>query len=556
MKKVWIGALLAVLVIALSLAAFADAGPEITHQPSNIEAAVGETGAATVVAESSGELQYQWYYRSANGSAWQASGMSGAQTDTIRVPVLERRFGQQYKCVLTDEQGISVETDIIEVVNAERSSITISEQPGDIVARLGGYGTAAVTAEADTGAELRYKWYYKAVNSESWKASGFAGSDTPAITVQVTTARLGQQYKCVITTADGGRAETVPVQVVKAEPAGITIISEPTDITAGIGSEGTATVVAESAAPLSYKWYFKGVNKTSWQASGFAGCDTPTITVPVTTSRLGQQYKCVITTDEGVRVESRVVTVSEPDPCVITIEKQPGDIVAAIGKKGSATVTASSDLALSYKWYYKSVNSSSWQASGFAGCATDTITVPVTAARIGQQYKCVITAANGASKETDIITVREAAALSVEITRNPCSFVTLSGQPIQLDAAAKASAADGSEGQYEICYQWYRNDVAVEGATDSTLMILSLTQEDAGSYYCVASVNGVTATSKTGTVEVLELSELLDLGEPEEPQEPNELREPELTAQSLIDLPEETDRAEEALGTEEPDVLE
>lgn len=550
MKKVWIGALLAVLVIVLSLAAFAESGPEITQQPTNIEAAVGETGTATVVAESSGEIQYQWYYRAANASAWQESGMAGAQTDTIRVPVLERRFGQQYKCVLTDEQGVSVESNIVEVVNAARSTISISSQPGDIVAKLGDYGTATVTAEADSGAALSYKWYFKAVNSDSWQASGFTGCNTPTITVQVATARLGQQYKCVITTADGGRIETEPVRVVKAEPAGITIISEPTDIMAGIGKKGTATVLAESAAPLSYKWYFKGVNSTSWQASSFEGCDTATITVPVTTARLGQQYKCVITTDEGVRVETRAVTVSEPDPSVIVIEKQPGDIVAAIGKKGSATVTASSELALSYQWYYKSVNATAWRASGFAGCATDTITVPVIASRVGQQYKCVITAANGASKETDIVTVREAAALSVEITRNPCSFVMLSGQPIQMDVSAKVSEADGNEGQYDIQYQWYRDDVALAGATDSTLMILSLTQEDAGSYYCVASVNGVAATSKTGTVEVLELSELLDLGEQEEP---SELREPEPPAeQSMIDLPETS----EALSLEEPAPLE
>ena len=430
MKKVWIGVILAALVLGLSLFVFADAGIEITAQPTDIEASIGETGTATVTAEADGDISYQWYYCTANGSVWQESGMPGAQSDTIRVQVTQKRLGQKYKCVLTDEKGESVETAVIAVVNADRTRIVIDGQPDDIVAKLNSKGSATVAAHAEPEAELRYQWYFQAVGSEAW------------------------------------------------------------------------------------------------QVSGMEGCDTPTVTVPVIQKRLGQQYKCVITTADGGREETRAITLCEPDPDVIRILQQPADIVGDFGSRGSATVAAESDLELSYQWYFKGRNSTVWKPSGFTGNDTATIIVPaITEARINQQYKCVITASNGATKETEPIRILKTPDLTLTVTQNPNSFVVLEGQPILLSVAAKVE----EEGDYEFSYQWYQNDEALEGADKSELVFLSVEEENAGSYRCVVSVNGVTAESRTGTVEVLDLDELLGTSEPDEAKEPElpaEMEEP------------------------------
>ena len=619
MKKGWIGVIAAVLVLVLSFGAFADAGIEIVRQPTDITASIGETGTATVEATSEGDIQYQWYYRTVNSSVWEASGMTGADTDTIRVEVLQRRLGQEYKCVLTDEAGESVETEIVRVVNADRSEIVIVTPPEDIRAKLGENGAATVAAESE--AELSYQWYFKTVGTDEWKPSGFEGCKTATITVPVTKARIGQQYKCVITTEDGGRVETEPVSVLGPEPSKIVIVTPPEDVRAKIGETGAATVAAESEAELSYQWYFKTVGTDEWKPSGFEGCKTATITVPVTKARIGQQYKCVITTEDGGRVETEPVSVLEPEPSrivivtppedirakigetgaatveaeseaalsyewyfktvgtdvwrpsgfegcktntvtvpvtaarigqqykcvittadggrmetepvsvleppktVITIVKQPEDVRANVGSSGTATVQAESDALLSYQWYFKSVGSDMWQASGFEGCKTDTITVPVLAYRIGQQYKCVITAPDGTKVETKVITVREAPTLELSVTRNPDSYIVLKGQPIQLDVSAKAEALDGGSGEYDLEYQWYRDGEPVEGANESELVILSVKSEDAGSYYCLVTADGETASSRIGTVEVITLetpdeaddsAELMELNEAED----------------------------------------
>ena len=133
--------------------------------------------------------------------------------------------------------------------------------------------------------------------------------------------------------------------------------------------------------------------------------------------------------------------------------------------------------------------------------------MPVAKARLGQQYKCVITTADGGRVETEPVKVCEPPTVTLTVTANPNSFVVLKGQPIQLGTAAKAEPVDGGSADVEISYQWYRDDAAIEGATDSELVLLSVEPEDAGTYYCVVSAGNVTAVSRTGTVDVIELEE-------------------------------------------------
>ncbi|MCD7922035.1 MAG: hypothetical protein LUG27_06315, partial [Clostridiales bacterium] len=48
---------------------------------------------------------YQWQYLNAGASTWRDSGMAGADTATVSVPITDARDGQQYRCVVTDEDG-------------------------------------------------------------------------------------------------------------------------------------------------------------------------------------------------------------------------------------------------------------------------------------------------------------------------------------------------------------------------------------------------------------------------------------------------------------------
>ncbi len=503
MKKRMISGLLLALVLVLVLGISANAAGEIriVKEPTDITAQLGKTGTATVEAEADSELSYQWYFKSVNGTTWKVSGMSGAKTATISVPVTQARLGQEYKCVITSADGGQVETVAVKVANAAPSEITIDAQPADITAELGKTGSATVTASANSGAELRYQWYFKSVNGTEWKASGMTGAKTATVSVPVTAARLGQAYKCVLTTADGGRAETEAVKVAKAAPTEITITGQPEAMLARLGQNATATVEATAAngAALSYQWYFKSANGTEWKVSGMTGAKTATVTVPVTQARIGQQYKCVVTTADGGRAESEATEIGLSMPSVITLTAEPEDLYATLGRNGTATVEATTDTgaAISYQWYYKSAKGTTWQTSGMTGAKTATVTVPVTKARLGQQYKCVLTTADGGRLETAAVTVREKPTLDLKVTRNPDSYRTYTGEPVELDVSISVNASE-----YPMKYQWYRNGEKLEGANESRLYIPSVTMEDAGEYYCVVSGYGYSVTSCVGTVDV------------------------------------------------------
>ncbi len=49
-------------------------------------------------------LVFQWQF-SKDGKTWEASGLPGSKTDTLRVEVTAPRIGQHYRCVITDAKG-------------------------------------------------------------------------------------------------------------------------------------------------------------------------------------------------------------------------------------------------------------------------------------------------------------------------------------------------------------------------------------------------------------------------------------------------------------------
>ena len=129
---------------------------EIIRQPEDVEVAkAGER--ATVSVEASGEgLSYVWYYLKPGESDFKKSSTTGA---TYSVSVTEERDGFQIYCVITDENGNSVETDIVtlSIQKVSETGIKITRQPEDVWAET--YSQASFKVEAE-GEGLSYQWQY------------------------------------------------------------------------------------------------------------------------------------------------------------------------------------------------------------------------------------------------------------------------------------------------------------------------------------------------------------------------------------------------------------
>ena len=367
----------------------------IASDPTDYTGEVGTKAEFTVAAEGNGELTYQWQYQNVNSSYWQNSSQSGSKTDTLTVPITEARDGQQYRCVVTDENGNTVISNAAAIhATAATPKITITSQPEDYTGEVGTSATFTVAAEGNS--ELTYQWQFKNASSSYWQKSSQSGSTTDTLTVPITKARDGQQYRCVITDANGNTvtSNAAAVHATEATPK-ITITSQPEDYTGEVGTKATFTVAAEGNE-LTYQWQYQNVGSSYWQNSSQSGSTTNTLTVPVTEARDGQKYRCVITDADGNTVTSNAAaihaTAATPK---ITIDTQPTDYTGAVGTDATFTVEATGNSELTYQWQYQNAGSSYWQNSSQNGNKTATLTVPITEARNGQQYRCVITDADG-----------------------------------------------------------------------------------------------------------------------------------------------------------------
>ena len=86
----------------------------ITAQPTDQTGKVGDV--VTFKVEATGEgLTYKWVYRNNNIGNWYDSTYEGSNTDTQQVEVQSWRNNQHYKCVITDINGNTIESDVVKI---------------------------------------------------------------------------------------------------------------------------------------------------------------------------------------------------------------------------------------------------------------------------------------------------------------------------------------------------------------------------------------------------------------------------------------------------------
>lgn len=161
--------------------------PKITAQPQKVTKAVGGNAKFTVTAEGTG-LTYQWQLKKQGSDTWQKSTASGAQTASVSITATEARNGYQYRCVITNQAGISVTSSPAAL--AVTAKITV--QPKSVTTAAGTKAVFTVTAE---GSGLTYQWQYYNTETGSWTS---AGSTSARLEVTASAGISGRKYRCVI----------------------------------------------------------------------------------------------------------------------------------------------------------------------------------------------------------------------------------------------------------------------------------------------------------------------------------------------------------------------
>ena len=185
----------------------------------------------------------------------------------------------------------------------EAAGLAITTQPKSY---SGAEGSNATFTVAASGSGLTYQWQYKLANSTTWTDSPAASAKTASLTVEATTARNGNQYRCIV---KDGSGNSVTSEAATLTVSTLTITSQPKSYSGAEGSNATFTVAA-SGSGLTYQWQYKLANSTTWTDSPAASAKTASLTVEATTARNGNQYRCIVKDSSGNSVTSEVATLT------------------------------------------------------------------------------------------------------------------------------------------------------------------------------------------------------------------------------------------------------
>lgn len=178
----------------------------ITKQPASSKAAkAGDKVKISVEAAGDG-LTYQWYVKTRKESEF---SKSGGTKKACTVTVDDAHNGCQAYCIIADQYGTSIVSDIVTLSIA--TPVRITAQPKNASGKVDSKVSVSVKASGDG---LTYQWYVRKKNSKKFSLSSVTKS---TYSVTMTKDRDGLQAYCVVTDRYGNTVQSDTVTLTAAK---------------------------------------------------------------------------------------------------------------------------------------------------------------------------------------------------------------------------------------------------------------------------------------------------------------------------------------------------
>ena len=197
-----------------------------------------------------------------------------------------------------------------------------------------------------------------------------------------------QNGKVIFRTADNGLFAFVYTST-NTESQKLSIKTQPVSYSGPVGTTAKFTVIAQGVG-LKYQW--QTYKNGKWVNSSLSGYNTATLSVPVTQARNGYKFRCIVTDSRNNSVTSNAVTLKVTAPASLAITTQPKNYKGPVGSTATFKVVATG-TGLTYQW--QTYKNGKWVNSSLNGAKTNVLSVPVTRARNGYKFRCVVTDASG-----------------------------------------------------------------------------------------------------------------------------------------------------------------
>jgi len=407
---------------------------QVTVTPDSAELNCNNNHAVLLTATptgAAGTVTYQWYR---NGVM--LSGETSATYTTIAAG--------EYHVVATDTAfiGCSAQSNHVFVTYVADPVVTISADATELNCNN---ADALLTASiADGEGPFHYQWYKV--------GTGAVGTDAGTYT-----AVVAGEYYVVVTDGNQCTDESNHITITYVPPPVVTLSADATELNCNNADALLTASVTPGEAPYAYTWYRNGVAMPGETGSTYL-------------SVLGGTYYVHVTDNNSCADDSNEIVISSVPAPVVTISADDAELNCNNADTLLTATVTPGEAPYGYQWY---------KGGAAIGGATNA-TYVVTAA--GTYYVHVIDN-NGCADDSNQIVV----------TYVPSPVVTIAADDAELNCnnADALLTATVTPGEAPYAYQWYKNDVAIGGATNATYVATT-----AGTYYVhVTDNNGCTDDS-------------------------------------------------------------
>ena len=256
--------------------------PTIQAQPTNQTVFVNGTATFSVTATGSLPLSYQWNF---NGT-----DIDGATNASLTLANVQTNQAGSYAVQVTNLFGSTNSATAVLLVGLQP---TIIIQPTNQTLTAG--DTAIFNITADGSMPLSYQWRFNGTN--------LIGATNISLVLSNAQFEQSGNYTVQVTNMFG--SITSSNAVLSVVPLSPVILTQPADVTTGVGNVATFAVSAGGTLPLSYQWQKNGSNLTD--GGNVSGATTTNLVLNnVQTNDMGY-YSVVVTNNLGAATSRMAV---------------------------------------------------------------------------------------------------------------------------------------------------------------------------------------------------------------------------------------------------------